>query len=318
MSEEASSYQYANSYPYYYVCSLTQTKNMINVGTISTAAAEKIAKRNGWFDDMQRIRQDPKVLKKDHRSPYNNPKLFKKPGGFMWACMHYLASVENKSWMSMLKGIDAITDPGFGIIATDEPAQTIVFNKRLLKVLAHGENKDVFATRLGEIAKAVAPEFNAKVSFKDKNVIIDAKGVRVTLHPYDSFYPISISRYEDGFWVTKRERDYNPDSGDIANFTERVRSALSVDSDEETQMYWTSEKAMEIMKMIRPRSSYNISQRVHNGKLRLSYSDTYSPFFNYFFSAEITKEDKLTMSYIAFFNRGEEDSKEIRFDILWA
>jgi hypothetical protein len=319
MSEEASSYQYANSYPYYYVCSLTPTKNTLNVGTVSTATAEKIAKKNGWFGDMQRIRQDPTILKQDHRSPYENPKLFKKPGGFMWACMHYLASVENKSWIAMLRGIDVITDPGFGIIASQEPAQTIVFNRKLLKILAHGENKDVLATRFGEIAKAVAPEFNAKVSFKNKNVIIDAKGVRVILYPYDMFYPIGISKYEDGFWVTKKERSYNPDQGDIANFTDSVRRALRSGeggSGDAKEMHWTGDVATQIIKMVKP-AARRFGEYVKDGKLHISYSDDSSWIFTYHIGAEITKEDTLTMSFIAYIDRREDDAKEIRASLTF-
>ena len=304
-TKEASSSQYANSYPYYTVCKLKKTKNIINLGTWTLDKSIALSKRNGWYDDFERIEKNPSLLDQlrsntDEESVKRKKRIMRKPGGFFYMCMDYLANVENKSWMSMLKGIDAMIDPGFGTIAPQEPAQTIVFNMRLLTVLAHGDNRDKIGNRYAELAKKIGADYGVAPTFKNKKAILDiivgTKKIRITIDLYPSYYYPEISYFKDGFWTSKAERDYNPDNGDMKNREASIRqyinSALAAsDPVSGKEMYWTSDKVKQLIKAIKPNAS-RFSENIRDGNLHIGYSGR--DLFSFFMGGVISKDDTLT------------------------
>lgn len=311
-SEEASLSQYATNYEFYYVCSFKPTANTINLATVTRAKAEALAQRNGWFEDMERIRANPELLNNDNQPMEKT--LLRKAGGFLWACMDYLANVEKKSWMALLKGVDAIIDPGFGFIASGEPAQTIVFKRNLLTILAHGTNTDNFGKVVGGIVREMGMKIGANISYHDKEIVLDIENngrpCRLSITLYESMYPIAISYFKEGFWITTRERHYyNTNTGDVAEYiryiTYNVEKAMKDAGERGPNLYWTADKAKQVLNSIRLRGSRtreSVDQK--KGILHISYNDSWGP-ADFWMMADINKKDRV--KFIISMNVGRDD-----------
>ncbi|MFA5489921.1 MAG: hypothetical protein WC284_11990, partial [Candidimonas sp.] len=128
LSEDHSIYGgYGTSMDYYFICDI-DTSNCINLGNMTTKKAENIAKQNGWYDSYRKV-VDENLFQYMRKVPSKNN--LRKPGGMFYSVMDFLVNqndfsdIPQYTWGQLLKGIDGLYDPGYGIIASQEPAQLV-------------------------------------------------------------------------------------------------------------------------------------------------------------------------------------------------
>ena len=89
-------------------------------------------------------------------------------------------------WTTMFKGIDYIYDKGKGIINEGEPAQIIVLNSKIIKVLKFGTNKESYMKNNIAKGKELFSRFGAtKFKVKDDKL--------VTVIKYQNKYPVRLT-----------------------------------------------------------------------------------------------------------------------------
>ena len=131
--------QYGLNYPYYYIVELNlDDPNGVNLGTMTWQDVETIARRNGWYDQMQEFRQLAADEQKTQLFSYSRPDL---PGSFFWHYIDRMVKDGKMNWTSAYKGVSFIRDPGMSIIHSNEPDQVLVLNPRIIKIVDFGENK---------------------------------------------------------------------------------------------------------------------------------------------------------------------------------
>jgi hypothetical protein len=130
--------QHGLAYPYYYIVDLNlNDPNGVNLGTITWPQIEAIAKRNGWFDQMQAFRQLPADDQQKKLFSYARPDL---PGSFFWHFIDRMVKDQQMTWSRAYRGISFIRDPNLSIIHNNEPDQVLVLDPRIIKIVEMGEN----------------------------------------------------------------------------------------------------------------------------------------------------------------------------------
>lgn len=203
-SEDVSDSQYAVESEHYWVCSIKKSGKSINLAKMTQGTADSIAKGNGWYDSFQQFKISP-----DQQAGTKiEKKLLRTVGGMFWAAMDYIANVSKEaSWGQMLRGVDALYDPGKGIINANEPCQVIVFNKSLVKVLSHGDNKDKQGSIVATAMRNAATKLGGKFTFENK-----IPTIRVTLGQYpltltsDDYGTMTLGCFKEGHWVEETDR----------------------------------------------------------------------------------------------------------------
>lgn len=132
--------QHGINYRYYYIVELDLSDpNGINLDTVTWPQIEAIAKRNGWFDQMQEFRGlSPEDQTKHVDMHYARPDV---PASFFWHFIDRNVKNGEMSWASAYKGVSFIRDPNLSIIHKNEPDQVLVLDPRIIKVVEFGENK---------------------------------------------------------------------------------------------------------------------------------------------------------------------------------
>jgi len=211
--------------------------------------------------------------------------------------MDYLVNLENKSWLSLIKGFDIILDPGYGIIARGEEKQAIVLNPKVIQIIEHNSNKDNEFKNYSSLLKQVASEMNGKFYFKNNiptaELSINDNPVKIELIWGSIKLQLSASFYKDGFWMT-----------DITGIDENHQNTakwlkmmiLYATKDAESaglNLYWDFDKVKKIINTIIPRAR-RIRQRVKDSKYHLWYShDGSLSTLNFMMNFEINHNDEL-------------------------
>ena len=131
--------QYGLDYPYYYIVELNlNDPNGVNLGTMTWQDVETIAKRNGWFDQMQEFRQQSPEDQKKGMFDYSRPEL---PGSFFWHFIDRGVKDGKMKWTTAYRGVSFVRDPNLSIIHSNEPDQVLVLDPRIIKIVDVGENK---------------------------------------------------------------------------------------------------------------------------------------------------------------------------------
>ena len=203
-SEDVSDSQYAVEGDHYWVCSIKKSDKSINLAKMSQDTADSIAKSNGWFNEFEEF----KTNREQQVGVKIEKKLLRTVGGMFWAAMDYIANVSKfATWGQMLRGVDALYDPGKGIINANEPCQVIVFNKSLIRVLDHGDNKDQQGSMVGGAMRGAAQKLGGTFSFANK-----VPTIRVTLGQYpltltsDDYGTMTLGCFKQGHWVEETDR----------------------------------------------------------------------------------------------------------------
>jgi hypothetical protein len=290
LAYEASSSQYATHLPYFYICRISPGK-IINLSRMTMAQVQKIATANGWIADFQRCQADPsKLLKMDK-------KLLKKPGGIFYATMDYLANMENRSWLTMLRGIDGLMDTGHGIISPNETHQIVVINKKLIKILEFGENKDQVNSTFANLLQRAATELGGKFYYKNRipqlDVVIDGKPIHAELDAGN--WKLNMSYYKDGFWVQRIEKYADSDTGDTENEYRDLLFKLKRDvNDAGTEvlpLYWNKDRVTKIVKDVL--GTYIRYSGVKDEQA--SYRAIWDGHYNDYLTLTVTRDDELTV-----------------------
>jgi hypothetical protein len=202
-SDDVSDGQYGvHGSEYFWVCNITKTSNSLNIGAMKKEDAIRLAKRNGWEDEYYDCIRKGNVLTSSQTA-----KAAKTVGGQFWGIMDYLVNeAKTHSWLKLLRGVDAIFDSGLGIINYQEPAQVIVLNKALIKIVTFGTNRDKQGNVVARTVKAFSDKIGGRFSFKYKRAIIDFEidGAPVQWS-FDDYGRKSTSQFKEGFWVTDTE-----------------------------------------------------------------------------------------------------------------
>ena len=174
--------QYGMDYPFYYICDLNlNDPNGIDLGTMTWEQVEAIAKRNGWFEQMQEFRQLPPEEQKTKLFSYSRPDL---PGSFFWHFIDRMVKDGKITWTKAYKGVSYIRDPGLSIIHSNEPNQVLVLDPKIIKIITMGENKNPLKPtgqdELGQwmhallsIIKAVRGEMGGALTWQKKRPILN-------------------------------------------------------------------------------------------------------------------------------------------------
>lgn len=256
--DDASLSQFATESPYYYVVRIKKTKAVINLGTMTMDQVKVAAKASGWGDDLQRILLEPTLLNNAHQPM--EKRLLRKPGGFYYACLDYLANVEKRPWMSLLRGVGAIIDPGHGIVASGEPAQAVVIDRTLMTVLAQGENRDMLPVRVAKAMQMAAEEVGGTFSYRHKSPTIAAtvqgKAVSVTWDVRTG--QIVLGYTKQGHLMADAERnDLGGQTGDLESYVNTFRHRLRTaaergDGTERGDHAWQMGTLTQAIRLMRP------------------------------------------------------------------
>jgi hypothetical protein len=294
--------QYGTSMPYYYICSIP-THSLINLSRMTIKQIEMIATRNGWYDDLEVLRRDSKLLNNSNQPMA--PKLLRKPGGFFYASLDYLANIKGKQWLPLLKGINGLYDPGYGIISPNETHQCVVFNRSLLKIISFGNNKDYTMKIYAEAVKQIAEELGVKFFYKNNIpcMEIENDGSPVILRFDAGNYAVHLEWYnEEGYWMhsTEKYTDITSSVGDLEDIKRSVRymmKRLLSQANKPNQTFWTPNQIMFLLKLLAPRVRKINTYKNEHGGIRYIVS-IHSTFIEYLilnvFQDTITVEAEIT------------------------
>lgn len=312
--EDVSDSQFATEYDQFWICDIKKNKNCINLGTIKQEQVVALAQRNGWYDLL--ISADTPENLNQVRTQKNN---LRKPGGKLYAVMDYIANIsKERTWMQMLKGVDAIFDPGHGIIAAGEPAQVIVLNKSLIQVLNHGVNKDETKRLKTGALQAVAKQMNAEFQF-----IRGVPTIRAVVENCPMIYQLKddepyLSYFQNGVWVETYERQ-GFSTEDVANYARGVvmtmEHAVKYHGAEPTGRVsqWSPERVAHLMALIREGGIRFQHRNTKEGGI-LTYSTSQSGWgaFDFFIHLTSNPDDSLTVNMN--FGLGRHIDAEIKID----
>lgn len=135
--------QYGVTMKYYYIVDIDlNAVGSVDLGRMSLARARAIATKNGWGDWFDKVYNNPEPYLK--QGPMD-PSLWKrkKAGAIFYATIDYLVNVRKEiTWLKALSGVPLLYDPGHGIINANEKSQALVIDRKAIKVLEYGENRD--------------------------------------------------------------------------------------------------------------------------------------------------------------------------------
>ena len=175
--------QYGLGWKYYYIVDInTSDPNGVILQKMTWDDVERIAKRNGWYEQMTEFRAKPTEEQKSVVPSYVNPN---NPGSFFWGFVDKMTSdqmPEQKKirWKRAYSGISFIQDMNGSIIHSNEPDQILVLDPRVIKIIEQGENKGSLALNrptgdlehwmyaLTDILKAVRGELGGNLTWKYK------------------------------------------------------------------------------------------------------------------------------------------------------
>ena len=198
--DDSSSFQYAVSYPYYYIFSVTKSAKGINIARLSDRECTKIATAANIYDYFLEVLEHPDFYLKNYPGDVVK-KLIKKQrhlGAALYATMDTLANYKHINtlfkdvkfgdfhWTDFFKGYDYVVDTGKGIINEGEPSQIIVLNPKVIKVVKFGMNKRSDMKNDIPKGKELFSRFGAK-NFKMKNDKL------ITTIRYDNKYPVRMT-----------------------------------------------------------------------------------------------------------------------------
>ncbi|CAM6054926.1 unnamed protein product [Sphagnum tenellum] len=209
-SEDVSDGQYATHFEHYWICNIEKTKDCIDFGNFNAGKAAGIARRNGWYEEMEKVLADPAL-----KNWLKQPKILKTAAGKFWAAMDYIANeLKTFSWLQMLKGVDAIFDPGKGIINSDEPAQVVVLNKSLIKVIDHGENRNDEDKTIASQMKKIADDVGGKFFFENQSCVIRLVRNEIPLSLRYSRGTIYVGSFKHGVWIEEPQQRSTTEDAD--------------------------------------------------------------------------------------------------------
>lgn len=297
-SEEASLSQYATEYPYYFIVRIKRNARILNLRKITMEEVEQLAKQNGWYDDLERVRANPALLKDIRQLA---PRLLKRPGGLLYATLDFLANVEKRPWLVMLRGYDAMVDPGLAIISPGELTQMVVFNPKVMTILDRGNNTDNFSREYAGLLKQIADEFGGRFYYQHKvpriDLNVDGKPIKVAFDPWRSFY-LEVSYFDQGFWVTHYHK-YDTYAGDrdhhYRNLRYYVRDAINKAGEAGNNFYWNGETVTAVFQAIIPKLS-RTNQKVEDDGLHVWWLDSGLGSMYRGVRAIVNDQDQLTIS----------------------
>jgi hypothetical protein len=298
-SDDASLSQYATEYKYYYIVSFKRSAKIVNLGRMTMPQAEAIATQNGWINELREVQANPALLQ-SNRQPMQR-KLLRKPGGIFYATMDYLVNVtKSHRWLAMMRGIDGLVDPGYGIISGGEVQQAVIFARHNVQVLAQGENVDQGERQYAGILQQITEELGGRFYFKYKlpsaDFDNDGRPFRIVLKLGN--YKIETSCYKKGFWYT-REHKYTAYSGtgDRDSEYRGIKYYVTRTAEEAEQpgkpMHWTGDRVNEVLYAIRPTTRF--MQTVEDDGLHAWESiDSWGNIYA-FLRAIVDRDDRLTV-----------------------
>ncbi len=269
--------QYGHHFEYYYICKIKPGAKMLYLRKMSIADVRKVATKNGWIEDFNRVAAEPKLM--DKIRPNNaTPKMLRKAGYLFYSVMDYLVNIEGKSWLSLLRGWDGIFDT-IGAVTPDEPQQVIVFKLSNLQIIAQGENKDESSKMYAEAVKKVADEFGGKFYYKHKipsaDFMIDNKPITLM---YDwGNYRLKIKYVEDGLWTAKNEKLHSSSDGSVeseySTLKFYLKTILQKAESNPIETYWNKNNFTLFM-TVAPRLYRSAYQGVRDGSSYIRGSDS--------------------------------------------
>lgn len=222
---------YGTTMKYYYIVDIkTNDERGVKLNSMTEEKALEIARRNGWDKHLRIILTNPEKNLKPFFEHVNMPKSVRKLAkpnnpshyGFVFYCtadalinfkegydeMFYDLPKQNFTWNSCLKGVSFLYDKGKGIINANEPAQIAVLDKRIIKKIKFGINKDV---SLGQgfyidLAKKLIEKLNGKVTSILKGHVFgefNYNGFNVNIKT-DGINYCTITYFENGIQKTEK------------------------------------------------------------------------------------------------------------------
>lgn len=295
-SEDVSDSQFATNSQHYWVCSIKNSPNTINLASMTSAKIVAIAKRNGWLDDWYNCVNDDTF--KWGSVEIKSRKLI---GAKFWAAMDYLVNeAKTHSWGKLLRGVDAIIDPGKGIINDAEPAQVIVFNRKLITVLEHGDNKN----QEGKITQNLLKEFATKIGgnfyYKHKIAYADFQYENCPIQfAMDSYGSITTSYFSKGYWLSENESGshYTMDRQSFTDYIMQKYNSLKYKNPEPTGLKskWNQNTLNELTKKFKKNGFSFRYSKIRDGKLGFWTGHSGMGFLQFMVSAEIDLEDNLSL-----------------------
>jgi len=165
-------FQYAVTMDYYFLCQV-DTKNFLNISTLSGAKADSLMKKAGLYDawknyggdfDRNPARRFWEFLDMLNVTPSDRDnENHRKLPQVTW----------NKFWNTT--GYDGFMDTK-GIVNTDEPSQIGVFNQSTIKIIESGENNQV-SSSYNDFYKDIIDTYNIDV--KQQGYINNGKEYRI-------------------------------------------------------------------------------------------------------------------------------------------
>jgi hypothetical protein len=145
--------------PFYFLVKVPLS-SMLKLKGLNKLEALKIARRNGWEEELLKAFDDPKILTGNVGTKSNSvPSIF-----YNTAFTLANRDIEGSKmpWTDTLKGIKGLYDnTGKGIIHSAEPAQLLVLEPSVITVISQGQNRDLTKDRIEEAQELVKDAFKS-------------------------------------------------------------------------------------------------------------------------------------------------------------
>lgn len=253
--ENLSGFQYGISMEHYYVARLKRGTRVVNLGTMTMIEARRLAEQGGWGAEFTRFVAEPTSLTRGGNNT-TKPATRKKAGYLWYGGMDHLANDADggraHTWVSMLRGVDAIYDPGHGIVHPDEPAQLIVMRSNLIEIIESGANRDISRSVRGRAMAEAARRLGGTAGWRSGvpflRATVDGKPVEVEDRDGQDW----TYAFRNGVWAAETHRSYSDtdEAGLVDSYMSLARvAAMHADADGRVSR-WTPEAVNKLMRMI--------------------------------------------------------------------
>ncbi len=133
-----SGHQYGFGMDFYYVCDINMADPRgIVLQKLTWQDIDSLASRNGWKTELDTFRSMSIEDQRKNLRSYADPAV---PGGFLWHFVEMLQESNKITWNRAFRGVSFIYDDNGSIIHSNEPAQIVVFDRSIIRVIAQGDN----------------------------------------------------------------------------------------------------------------------------------------------------------------------------------
>lgn len=225
--------QFATDFKFFFVCDIKEDQSGVNLAYVTWEQVYKIAKRNGWFEELDKFQDSPHDQKMKILPRYGNPEM---PGSVLWHFVESLINAHKTTWAKAFAGITYIRDPGKAIIHSNEPDQIAVLDPSIITIVKSGETgamrreqsdkTEYWQHAVVGVMKQVRGEFGGDLVWSKKTPTLSFKVGKVsatlTFKPqsYDSRISLLLDytsgRAKDSMWFDTGDLE-KKDAGQIVS-----------------------------------------------------------------------------------------------------